>query len=37
LEDSHDNSNDELILKGPFDGQDRIEAEYDIKLDRDRI
>jgi len=21
----------------PFDGQDRIEAGYDIKLDRDRI
>jgi len=26
-----------LNLKGPFDGQDMIEAGYDIKLDRDRI
>jgi len=25
------------VVKGPFDGQDRIEAGYDIKLDRDRI
>ena len=28
---------DILSIKGPFDGQDMIEAGYDIKLDRDRI
>jgi len=26
-----------LNLLGMFDGQDRIKAGYDIKLDRDRI
>jgi len=26
-----------LNIKGSFDGQDMIGAEYDIKLDRDRI
>jgi len=25
------------MIKGLFDGQDRIKAGYDIKLDRDRI
>jgi len=25
-----------LAYKGPFDGQDRIEAGYDIKVNRDR-
>jgi len=28
---------DRISPKGSFDGQDRIEAGYDIKLDRDRM